>query len=72
MLPDNLCITDVFADSLDRYRSNTAFTCMGRAMTFGELDVLSARFAAYIQRNTQLQPGDRIAIQLDVKEPGIR
>lgn len=33
-------------------------------MSFGEVDVLSARFAAYLQTQTSLQPGDRIAIQL--------
>lgn len=57
-------ITDVFTASVDTYRSHKAFTCMGKSITYGELDILSARFAAYLQRNTNLKPGDRIAIQL--------
>jgi len=64
MLADSQVITDVFNHSVDEYRNNIAFTCLGRSLTYGELDVLSARFAAYLQRNTSLQPGDRIAIQL--------
>jgi long-chain acyl-CoA synthetase len=64
MASNQQLITDVFSASVDKYRSNTAFTCLGRSMSFGELDVLSARFAAYLQRNTNLKPGDRIAIQL--------
>jgi len=64
MLADSQVITDVFNHSVDEYRNNIAFTCLGRSLTYGELDVLSARFAAYLQRNTNLQPGDRIAIQL--------
>jgi len=41
-----------------------AFTCFGRMLTYGEVDELSNRFAAYLQNHTNLQPGDRIAIQL--------
>lgn len=63
-LPENKRIVDVFTESVDQYRSNTAFTCLGRPLSYGDLDVLSARFAAYLQRNTDLKPGDRIAVQL--------
>ena len=50
--------------SIARYRDRPAYTCMGRTMTFGELDLLSGRFAAYLQRVARLNRGDRIALML--------
>ena len=37
---------------------------MGRTLTFAEVDKYSATFATWIQQNTDLQAGDRIAVQL--------
>ncbi len=54
----------VLAEACRAYADSPAFTCMGRTITYRELDELSARFAAYLQYSTKLQPGDRIAIQL--------
>ena len=64
MLSHSQNIIDVLKQSVSEHGPKTAFTCLGKALTFDELDILSARFAAYLQRNTNLQPGDRIAIQL--------
>jgi len=64
MLGDQGVITEVFAEVVKKYKNNRAFTCLGHTITYGELDVLSARFAAYLQCETNLKPGDRIAIQL--------
>ena len=36
-----------------------AYVQMGKAMTFGELDVLSAQFGAFLQSGCGLQKGDR-------------
>ncbi|GGB80701.1 long-chain-fatty-acid--CoA ligase [Marinobacterium zhoushanense] len=47
-----------------RYGDKPAFTSFGRTLSYRELDHLSAAFAAYLQRDTDLRPGDRIAIQL--------
>lgn len=41
-----------------------AFTCFGKTLSYGEVDELSDRFAHYLITQTNLQPGDRIAIQL--------
>ncbi|MBZ5489043.1 AMP-binding protein [Halomonas aquamarina] len=57
-------VTDVFHAAVNRYRDKPAFSCMGKTLTFGELDRLSADFAAWLQHETDLEPGDRIAIQL--------
>ena len=60
----NQIITDIFESSCREYADSPAFTCMKHTLTYRELDRHSARFAAYLQQFTSLQPGDRIAIQL--------
>jgi long-chain acyl-CoA synthetase len=50
--------------SLVQFHKRSAFTSMGRTLTFGDLDRLATRFAAYLQKVARLQPGDRIAIML--------
>jgi long-chain acyl-CoA synthetase len=60
----NQIITDIFDSSCREYADSEAFTCMNHTLTYRELDQLSARFAAYLQQSTSLQPGDRIAVQL--------
>lgn len=57
-------VIELLQDAFHQYRDLPAFTCFGYTMSYGELDVLSASFASYLQHHTQLQPGDRIAIQL--------
>ena len=57
-------IVEVFEQSCKKFASNPAFTCMGKTISFAELDQLSANFAAYLQNKTELKPGDRIAIQM--------
>ncbi|UXZ52947.1 AMP-binding protein [Halomonas sp. 7T] len=57
-------VTDVFHKAVKRFNDKPAFTCMGKTLTFADLDRLSADFAAWLQHETDLEPGDRIAIQL--------
>lgn len=57
-------VTDVFHSAVTRFKEKPAFTCMGKTLTFADLDRLSADFAAWLQHETDLVPGDRIAIQL--------
>ncbi|PCF93654.1 AMP-binding protein [Vreelandella nigrificans] len=57
-------VTDVFHSAVKRFKEKPAFTCMGKTLTFSDLDRLSADFAAWLQHETDLVPGDRIAIQL--------
>lgn len=40
------------------------FTCLGQTLSYAQIDELATRFAAWLQSNTNLQCGDRIAIQL--------
>ena len=41
-----------------------AFSCLGRTLSYAEIDDLSSRFAFFLQSETELEIGDRIAIQL--------
>ncbi|PKM05213.1 MAG: long-chain fatty acid--CoA ligase [Gammaproteobacteria bacterium HGW-Gammaproteobacteria-6] len=57
-------IIDVFERSCKKYADRPAFTNMDTTITYGDLDRLSGNFASYLQTHTDLQPGDRIAIQM--------
>jgi long-chain acyl-CoA synthetase len=57
-------LADMLERSLVRHADRPAFTCMGRTLTYAQLDELSRRFAAYLQRVAGLRKGDRIAIML--------
>jgi long-chain acyl-CoA synthetase len=57
-------IQAVLQQSCQRFADKPAFTNLGKTLTYGELYELSGAFAAYLQHHTDLQPGDRIAVQL--------
>ncbi len=57
-------IQAVLKQSCERFADKPAFSSLGKTLTYGELYKLSGDFAAYLQQNTDLQPGDRIAVQL--------
>ena len=54
----------VLDQSCVEFADRPMFACLGKALDYGEVDLLSRRFAAYLQNRTGLQPGDRIAVQL--------
>ncbi|MBA6411928.1 AMP-binding protein [Parahaliea sp. F7430] len=47
-----------------KFPTKPAFTSLGRTLTFADLDKLSRNFAAWLQHCTDLEPGDRIAVQM--------
>ncbi|WP_017430027.1 AMP-binding protein [Vreelandella jeotgali] len=57
-------ITDVLHKAVERFGRNPAFSCMGKTLDFNDLDRLSGNFAAWLTHETDLEPGDRVAIQL--------
>jgi len=57
-------LLDVVDNACQRFAQRPAFTALGHSISFAELDRQSRAFAAYLQQHTDLQPGDRIAIQL--------
>jgi len=54
----------VLKESCERFADKAAFTNLGKTITWGEMYRLSGEFAAYLQKHSGLQPGDRIAVQL--------
>ena len=56
-------IADLLVASCRQYSSRPAFTCMGREMSYGELETLSGQFGAYLQ-STGLPKGSRVAIMM--------
>ncbi|KQR85285.1 long-chain fatty acid--CoA ligase [Burkholderia sp. Leaf177] len=56
-------LSDLLRESFRENRSKRAFVCMGKAITYGELDTLSTRLAAWFQ-SRGLKPGARIAIMM--------
>ncbi len=56
-------LVDMFRETFDKFRSRPAFSCMGKELTFGQVDQLSEYFAAYLQ-SRGLEPGDKVAIMM--------
>ncbi|MBL8448130.1 MAG: long-chain-fatty-acid--CoA ligase [Zoogloeaceae bacterium] len=57
-------VGDLFDQSVGRFRDKVAFQNLGRELTYGELDRLSARFAGYLQGVLCLPKGARIALMM--------
>lgn len=57
-------ITEVFDTSVKKFADRPAFSNLGVTISYGDLDRYSAAFAHYLQTQTDLQPGDRIAVQM--------
>jgi len=57
-------VLDVFEKSCKLHKDKMAFSSFGHSISFAELEKLANAFACYLQNSTNLQSGDRIAIQL--------
>ena len=57
-------IADVFVDSCNTYADLAAFSCMGKTITYRELDEQVRAFAGYLQSVAKFQKGDRVAIMM--------
>jgi long-chain acyl-CoA synthetase len=56
-------LTHLLEESFRTYAARPAFACMGKSITYAELDDMSRRMAAWLQ-SRGLQPGARVAIML--------
>jgi long-chain acyl-CoA synthetase len=61
-LPYN-SIGDLFVQSCKKYADRAAFTCMGKTLTFGDLETQSRKIGAWLQ-STGLAKGDRVAVMM--------
>ncbi len=56
-------VRDVFEESVAKYGTRPAFSCMGKTLTFAELDTLSAAFGAWLQ-GIGCKKGARVALMM--------
>jgi len=51
-------------ENTKQYHNDPSFFCFVKSLTYGEIGAYSDAFASYLQNQTDLKKGDRIAIQL--------
>ena len=56
-------ITSLLEESFSEFRAKPAFACMGKTITYGELDQLSQRLAAWFQ-SRGIERGARVALMM--------
>ena len=56
-------LVDMVNEAFRKFASNPAFACMGKTLTFQQVDKMSAQFGAYLQ-SRGLEPGDKIALMM--------
>lgn len=57
-------IPEILEESFKNYTHNKAFYCMGKSLTYGEVDQLSQKFSSYLENNLGLKKGDRVALMM--------
>lgn len=57
-------LADIMESSFSEFSDRPAFSCMGKTFTYAELDLLSRKFAAYLQNDLKLEKGSRVAIMM--------
>ncbi|MDJ0907566.1 MAG: AMP-binding protein [Woeseiaceae bacterium] len=62
--PDYRSLRDMIERSFREYPDRPAYTNLGTTLTYRQLDELSMKFAAYLQKTLGLTRGERVAIML--------
>jgi len=57
-------IPQIIDESFEKFASKPAFHCMGKTLSYAEMDRLSKKFASFLQHNLKLEKGDRVAIMM--------
>ncbi len=57
-------LREIFDEACRRHGHAPAFTNMGATLTFAQLDALSGAFAAWLQKKSGLERGDRVALMM--------
>jgi long-chain acyl-CoA synthetase len=63
-LDDGATLVSIFEASAARFADRPAFSCMEHGLSYGELDRMSAEFAAWLSKDLGLARGARVAIML--------
>jgi long-chain acyl-CoA synthetase len=63
--PDSIAsLKHLYEDAFRRFAGATAYANMGRSLTYADVDELSRRFGAWLQKVAGLAAGDRVAIMM--------
>jgi long-chain acyl-CoA synthetase len=57
-------LVDSFESTVAAWADHPAFHNLGHTLTYADIDQLTLQFAAYMQNDLGLQPGDRVAIMM--------
>ncbi|SFN79963.1 long-chain acyl-CoA synthetase [Algoriphagus ornithinivorans] len=57
-------VADLFDESVEKYKDAVAYECMGKTLSFNQINEYSAHFAAYLTEELKLKKGSRVAIQM--------
>ncbi len=57
-------IPEILEENFKNFAHLPAFHCMGKTLSYSELDQLSQKFASYLQNDLGLKKGDRIALMM--------
>jgi long-chain acyl-CoA synthetase len=57
-------LVDLFEQSCARFRDRPAFGSMGTTLTYAQVERSTRDFAAYLQHELRLMPGDRLALMM--------
>lgn len=57
-------IPDVLEQSFAKFKDKPSFHNMGKTLSFGEIDLLSKKFASYLQNQLGLAQGSRVALMM--------
>ena len=62
--PEFRSIRDMVENSFEKFADNPSYYCMGKTITYRELDELSMKFAGYLQGELGLTRGERVALMM--------
>ncbi len=57
-------VTELFEESVRKFSSSVAYECMGKTLSFQDLDRMSQYFANFLTYELKLAKGSRVAIQM--------
>ncbi len=57
-------IPEILEEAFEKFADKPAFHCMGKTLNYGDMDLLSRKFASYLQNDLGLKKGDRVAIMM--------
>jgi len=57
-------IPEILENAFTKFADKPSFHCMGKTFSYREIDLLSRKFAAYLQKDLGLKKGDRVALMM--------